>query len=210
MTSPRIPDNTRVKLKDGISPDFYDGFGLPGNEGWIRQHKAVDRYGPHQVFIQWDHDHWSYNGAQDRWTWEDHFDIVEGTPMNETKQDQIRALVGAFGDSLIEIAAGDPEPPADVQVPEAPKPTGSKDEEPSYDEVLDAATKTASDAEAFFVLAIRKEVNEETQEGLIYPVAYHASQNTRASLLAQMQLSKLAASFQERLVMQTMQSEDVE
>lgn len=198
---PRIPDNTRVKLRDGISPEAYEGFGLAGNEGWVRKHQS-DRYGPEQVFIQWDKDHWAYNGAQDKWTWEDHFDIVEEpmTDQTPTRSEQLTDLMGAFTASLLEIVGDDSPAPPQADVPPAPE--AGQEQPPSYGDILKSAIKASADAESFFVIAIRKDDNE----GVIYPLVYHASQTPEASLIAQLQLSHVASSFHAKLVGEALQA----
>jgi hypothetical protein len=75
-TAPRIPDNSRVKLRDYIDPTFYQGLAKSGNEGWIRKHK-LHSSGIHEVFIEWDRDHWADNMQPNQWTFEEHFEILE-------------------------------------------------------------------------------------------------------------------------------------
>src|SRR5271165_7482108 len=105
-TAYRIPLNSRVSLRDGIDSDLYRGYSCTGNEGWIRNHRT-DEHGYFQVLIEWDHDHWAYNGAPNCWTWEDHFDLVEEPKMPEmpssqdpqeasTPEDALRRLTEQF------------------------------------------------------------------------------------------------------------------
>src|SRR5271170_1972050 len=84
VTTYRLPIDSRVRLRDGIDPSLYKGFSCTGNEGWVRDHRA-DEHGYPQVMVEWDHDHWAYNGAPNCWTWENHFDLVE-EPMSEQPQ----------------------------------------------------------------------------------------------------------------------------
>lgn len=202
---PRIPDNTRVKLRDGIGPEFYNGFALPGNEGWIRKHAETDRYGLERVFIEWDKDHWSYNGAPDRWTWEEHFDIVEDkmSDQSDDKREKLNTLLGAFADSLADIL--EDEPTSSAKVPQAPKDILSggdeKEDEPSYEEILKEGVQAAFTGEAFFVIALRKDEDRE----ILFPLVYHASKSPESSLIAQLQLSHVASSFHGNLVGQTLQ-----
>lgn len=195
----RIPNNARVKLRDGIGPEFYNGFGLAGNEGWIRKHDD-EGFGIIRVYIEWDKDHWAYNGAPDKWTWEEHFDIVEDamSDKNNSKQEQLNTLLGAFGDSLLEIF-GEGEA-SDPEIPEAPN-SLEEIEEPSYEDILKAAFTATVDAEAFFVIAMRK--NDE--ERSIFPLVYHASRTPSASLIAQLQLSHVAANFHGKIIGEALQ-----
>src|SRR5256885_1869865 len=95
--TPKIPDGARVRLKDDVNTQMYGEFSRSGNEGWIRKHKE-DKYGYQHVWIQWDPDHWAYNGAPNGWTWEDHFEIVEKS-MSDRKdplEKEIAGIASAF------------------------------------------------------------------------------------------------------------------
>ena len=81
----RFKINTRVRLREGIDPAFFDGLSRVGNEGWVRRRKR-DRYGYPEVLIEWDADHWAYNGQPDCWTMEGQFEAAEENDMKETQR----------------------------------------------------------------------------------------------------------------------------
>src|SRR5436190_12058316 len=100
MVDFRLPINSRVKLKDGIDPALYKGYSCTGNEGWIRNRRQEMGYP--QVLIEWDRNHWSYNGAPNCWTWEDHFDLIEGNMAEnkKTQEEKVRQITEGFVKAL--------------------------------------------------------------------------------------------------------------
>lgn len=188
----RFSDNTRVKLKDDIEPDFYNGYGRVGNEGWITKHQR-DPHGYPMVYIQWDKDHWAYNGAPDKWTWEDHFDLVKEPMSQSSKADSIRELVAAFGEQLAAVVD---DGPVEAQVVE--------DTDPEFEEVVKSAFASASESEGFILVTLKDNVEDEALE----PLIFHASKDEKASLLLQLQLAQLTVSFQQRLVMAKLRSSE--
>src|SRR5208282_2040072 len=88
----QYPVGTYVQLRDGIDPSFYNGFSRTGNTAWVRRRK-VDNDGYIHVWIEWDKDHWSYNGAPDGWTEAGHFDILEEPVSDTSDKDRQREVV---------------------------------------------------------------------------------------------------------------------
>ncbi len=100
-----IPIGTRVRLKSDRA-DVYP-FAVAGSEGVIKARRSDDMRAFPMVFIEWDHDHWTYNGEQHGWTFEDHFEPVKDSKMPEKKPDRDEALRNA-AEALL-AAIGDPE-----------------------------------------------------------------------------------------------------
>src|SRR5881628_1363731 len=73
MMMTKIPLNARVALKDGADNVYI--YALAGTEGWVRGFKT-DAEGFELVKIEWDKEHWRYNGQPDGWTFADHFYVV--------------------------------------------------------------------------------------------------------------------------------------
>jgi hypothetical protein len=111
-TQPFQP-NERIRLKDGIDPSFTQGFGRVGNEAIVKDVSA-DKYGYPQVQVAFDHDHWSYNGAQDGWYWANHFEPVPRmryepvpgsiVPIGTTDGNLISTLVDEFIEGVMKVA----------------------------------------------------------------------------------------------------------
>jgi|ERR1017187_1212680 hypothetical protein len=186
-TTYRLPLNSRVKLRDGIDPALYKGFSCTGNEGWVRHHRA-DEHGYAQVLIEWDHDHWSYNGAPNCWTWEEHFDLVKGNmpeqPPSEnpqeqpTQEDAVRKLVEQFTKGLVGVIAPTPEPEQ------------AADETSDDPEIVEKGTDITAEAiealqqsKAFIVITVQEK--ETGGNKLIFPAIYTQSDNEQWALICQ-------------------------
>src|SRR3954466_5189582 len=79
----KVHENERVKLKSDGQDALY-AFACAGSEGWVRN-LDHDKLGYPMVYIEWDKDHWAYNGEPDRWAFEAHFDKVDNK-MSDTPQ----------------------------------------------------------------------------------------------------------------------------
>lgn len=170
MREIRILEGTRVRLRDTIDfSSFYNGYACSGNEGWVRKRRQ-DNMGFTQVYIEWDKDNWSYNGAPDGWTWEDHFDIIEEPPMEENSTNPGDALKRAFSDFIDTVSGQQPEKPVVVSEPDGPNPEMVK-------EVMDSeralAQKEALDlmnnAESFIVVTVQRHDHPEYKDGVLAP-----------------------------------------
>src|SRR5271169_6004254 len=96
----RFKVNTRVRLRDGVDSVFFGGYSRSGNEGWIRKRKR-DRYGFPEVLVEWDKDHWNYNGQPDCWSMEGQFEaakeiIMEVPNPNQSRDEKVRDLTEKF------------------------------------------------------------------------------------------------------------------
>lgn len=72
MTNKRTDDY--VELKVGCD-EVYD-LAWAGTRGWITA-RQTDEYGFDKVYIEWDTEHWRYDGEPDGWTYATHFKPVE-------------------------------------------------------------------------------------------------------------------------------------
>jgi len=71
----RISVNSYVKLKKGFDEtDMYRGV-ASGATGWVRERK-IDDDGFSMIFIEWDETNPKYAGEMDKWTFENHFEIL--------------------------------------------------------------------------------------------------------------------------------------
>lgn len=211
-----FPDNARVRLRDGVNPNFYEGFGLPGNEGWVREHKA-EKYGYQQVFIEWDKNHWAYNGAPDGWTWEGHFEQAEETMSENGKDDNLEQALGeltkAFAQGVAGLVKGTSDEPEDDKgtddgpLSEVFDITSEADiaKDLSYNQTLEKAAISAEESESFVMVAV-KEI-EVAGVKTYTPVVYHAARDIKSSLLCNLQLSHIASNFAERLAMDAIYKE---
>lgn len=157
-----------------------------GMEGWVRD-LQYDNLGYPMIFIQWDKDHWAYNGEGDEWTMEAHFESVEGEKMHEDDMDPLERL-------LREIGQGQNE---DAEIPQDQRTDGltiknimDMTEWPTreeYQEMLKRATDNAMGDEAFLFITIRRE------EGNLVPILTNVYLNAESAILLEAQLSRIGA-----------------
>jgi hypothetical protein len=200
----RFNIDTRVKLREGVDPGLYNGFSRVGNEGWIRKRKR-DRYGYPQVLIEWDKDHWAYNGQEDGWTWEGQFEAVEenqmaeGQPTNSTDREQhvreitenfVQALFGAMGPSAAQVER----PPADITAqPQVEEP---EPEEDKWEDLAKEAGEIVAASPAYLVIAL-EHVETPDAPPMIIPRTFHAARKPEFELIVQSHLGHVLAALQD-------------
>lgn len=169
-----IPLGSRVALKDGMDSVYL--FALPQAEGWVRDRKT-DGDGFDLVFVEWDKDHWRYNGQKDGWTFQEHFDVKE------------RAEEKAEQPDLEELLA---------QIQAVPRDPSDDEAEEFFDE-LSEAFDHAAEGEGYFIIVIRR---KQTDEGeVLYPEIFAGTLSDEAGLLMDAQVAQIAsASYQEMMV----------
>lgn len=166
--------NQRVKLK-GDGQDAPYAFATAGSEGWVRR-LDFDRVGFPMVFIEWDKDHWAFNGEPDLWTFEDHFIPVEDTMSESSDKDLEERFIEFL--KWREQQSGDGEEDLSQQMDDV------------YQEELKDAYKSAKDADAFLVIHVEK---SESSAGPVfdpYVTTFYKDQN--AGLILESQLGALA------------------
>jgi hypothetical protein len=180
----RFHVNSRVKLRDGVDPSFYGGFSRTGNEGWVRKIQ-IDKLGYPHILVEWDKNHWSYNGAPDTWTWQDHFDEVEEI-MDNKKQEEIDVLKNDFETKIAEIIGGIEGINGDVQKAVA------VDLEEGWNERLREVHQVLKNTRAYIVVAIDERENDIS---FISPCVFYDAQDEALGLICQAQLSQVNQEF---------------
>lgn len=123
----------RVELLPGRE-DVYD-LAYPASRGVVRGIRE-DSYGYAQIYIDWDKDHWRYNGEEDLWTFASHFRPAEGE----------RELIGP---EVHDVPSALPDP--DI-------PTHAQDTlMEGYMDSLIAAADKASESDAFFFICMKRD-----------------------------------------------------
>lgn len=192
--------NSRVRLRDGVDPTFYNGYTRTGNEGWVRKIK-YDKYGYPRILVEWDKDHWSYNGAQDTWTWEGHFEAVEGDLMTDKSQDRqeaVREVTSAFVKNLFEALGVEGAQTADQDLAQ---PVQEETPEEDWATSANTAAQTVADSCAFIVIAVK----EDEETGCVVPHFFHDAQKEDFSLVCQSQLAHISSMFQDSLISEELQ-----
>lgn len=193
-TEPRIPDNSRVRLRGHIGPEFYSGLAKTGNEGWIRKHR-FDRNGLPECWIEWDREHWADNMQPDQWTYEEHFDVIEeGKPMSDNEQfsPHEMEMMKAFVRMMREGDEGQP------SVPVEPEVTDLEAEQMAYHTGQQQRVKDlleTGDVEAFSFISVSRKPDEELPKGALVLNLASSSLNPETHSLLGMQISSVAAEF---------------
>lgn len=177
----RLSRDQRVKLK-GDGQDAPYSYAAAGSEGWIRR-LDFDGVGYPIVYIEWDKDHWAFNGEPNQWTLEDHFEPVENSMGKDKDREEYE-----------EFLAWKKGKKGKDKAPES-----SFDLDEKYSEVLSKAKKAAQDADAFLLIAIQSLGDE--VPGAYNPIVLNYYKDEAAGLLLECQLAKLGASSYEHLTM---------
>jgi hypothetical protein len=174
----RLPKGARVSLRDIPDPTFYEGMAVLGNEGWITKHRH-DRYGLPEVYVHWDTNHWTWNGAQDRWTYEDHFDKVEEVMAESeepTRAEQIKAAAAQFGETIVSLLADNDTAPEEGYEPDEDEPEylhdGLSEEEilAKRNEAIAKVAEELGTCDSFLVIAAQRVADERTERGQLAPM----------------------------------------
>jgi len=190
MTDFRFKPNERVRLK-GEPSNLYER-AYVGSEGWVRERK-MDPVGFPIVKIEWDKSHWTYNGEKDMWTFEEHFESIDGAVKEmddegKTFMDRLAAFIAA------EQAQQKQKPDEDASI------IDNDDTEAKYNEVLEAATAYAKDCEAFLLVGVIRQ-HDESHAGrtILIPDIFAGYKSEDAGILLETQVSQLAAQFHQEI-----------
>lgn len=201
----RFQVDTRVKLREGVDPGLYNGFSRVGNEGWIRKRKR-DKYGYPQVLIEWDKDHWAYNGQEDGWTWEGQFEATKENGMDKGTQpdnsgnleDQVRAIAEDFVKSIFSVLSA---PVAQSDIDEDPE--NDEDdwvEDPDrWEELAVQAKASIGNSPAYLVMALEYAQGDDSQP-TIMPSIFCAARDPKHALMIQSHLAHVLANLQDATI----------
>lgn len=180
MEKHRLKKNQRVKLKSDGQDYPYKWAGA-GSEGWVRR-LDTDNVGFPVVYIEWDKDHWAFNGEPDQWTLEDHFDPVEEI-MPENSED----LVKAFAEFVASREQGEG--------------SSSSTKDTRYAEAFAQGKKFALNAEAFLLIAV--EVDRKDADAPVFnPMVFQSYKDDEAGLILESQLSVLSSNAFQQLAVE--------
>lgn len=192
----KFPVNARVRLRDGVDPGLYGGFSRVGNEGWIRKRRR-DKYGYPQVFIEWNRDNWAYNGTEDCWTWEGHFEAVEENSMADSsnQEDQIREITERFVKAIFStLGTGSQDTSADEPEEQEAEGDGEK-----WEDLIAQAQSSLSKAPAY-LLVVLEHADAPNAPPMIIPRVFHGAKDADHALIVQSQLAHIVALFQDSTI----------
>jgi len=185
----------RVRLKSEGQDNLY-AWAFPGSEGWVRD-AQLDDMGYPMIYVEWDKNHWTYNGEANRWTFESHFELVEEN-MEEKKPEEFDDLLKQFQEFLIaKKKADEPEPePA------------RGDSLSEYKERLGRAIEVAKAADSFLIITVTREYPD-GPEGipLLVPDVVNSYQSPEAGYLLESRLSALAAMSHQDMALDAIRKE---
>lgn len=182
----------RVRLKFDRAEIYRRAFG--GSEA-IVQEMRKDEFGYPMIRVEWDKEHWTYNGEQDMWTFEDHFEPVERIVMADKNRD------GKLAEDLMNFLR------QHMEQGDAPdKEEGHKEEDKAaererlYNETLSEGLDAATNGEAFMLVTVSREIDPENSEFFqLNPAIFSVYKTDEAGLLLETQLSSIVAAVHQEL-----------
>lgn len=189
MTDFKFKAAQRVRLKHDVAELYRRAFG--GSEGFVRGRKK-DSVGFPMILVEWDKDHWTYNGEEDMWTFEEHFEAVEELTMPSINNDDDN-----LADALINFLknwkdeSGEPDHEDDSH----------EDTEQQYYATAREATESVEDGEAFMIFTVKRQQTspDHPEQFILVPEIFSAYQTEEAGLLLETQLSQVAAVTQQEM-----------
>jgi hypothetical protein len=185
----KFQEQQRVRLRYDRAELYRRAFG--GSEGIVVDRKK-DEVGFPMILVKWDKDHWTYNGEEDMWTFEDHFDAVEEITLPEKNDhDADLQLRDALINFLTDWGKDTPGP-----VSEDAAEDDSEDGEHSYGEVVQAAFDSVLDGEAFMVVSVKRSQDPATKNAdhfMLVPEVFSFYKTEESGILLETQLSQVAA-----------------
>lgn len=186
----------RVRLRDNVDPAFYGNFACVGNEGWIADIRKDSRFGLPEVYIKWDKNHWTYNGAPDRWTFQDHFELVgEEEEKMSDNEDELFKKFQAF-------LKGSKQEPEQLRGEGLHDDKNSDTSSEQYAAAVSQVTDLLNECEGFVVMGVARRDHPEAKQGVLVPIAAEFAQNPESGLMAFSAMAKYAAEAYQDLTIQ--------
>ena len=152
----QFDDGTLVELLPGRE-DLYQ-YAIVGSRGTILATRT-DSYGYEKVLVEWDKDHWRYNGEPDGWTYASHFREIKPEAVIDIPAEELMA-----------------EEIFDSPVPSLPPIHTDREEDMAqYIESIGAAFEGAAESDAFYLITMKKVIDPMGQEGIMIDMKYAAA-----------------------------------
>lgn len=141
-----IEIGAKVELLPGRDEVYR--YAVSGSRGIVTKQK-IDDYGFPMIYIEWDKDHWRFNGEPDGWTFASHFQVIEDPEPEEEFDYEFEDL----GDLLEDITSAHGSKLGDV----CPHCGGiHTEEQEKYIDAMMSAFDEAADSEGFILLTIKR------------------------------------------------------
>jgi hypothetical protein len=183
-----------VRLKGDGQDQLYMA-ACAGSPGWVRKHDH-DKIGWPMVFIEWDKEHWSYNGEEDRWAFEAHFEPVEDKMSTEDQPPKLpegmtpEDLMSAFAEFVKTHGQQDTPPAPSTPEPVIDEAAVARKE---YQQLLELAYEQMKTADSFLVIFVDRQQSDESPVPLLTPRVANYYLSPEGGFLLGAHLSKLAA-----------------
>jgi hypothetical protein len=200
-----------VKLKSNGEDQLYSA-ACAGSPGWIRKHDH-DKVGWPMVWIEWDKEHWSYNGEEDRWAIEAHFEPVEETMSEEPKPPVDGGKMMEMFAEFLKTQGIEP----GAQAESTPPPSSEPEDEQAkhkeqYGQLLDAVYEQMKEADSFLCIFVDRQHPTDSPVPVLIPRVANFYLSPEGGLLLEAHLSKLAAMAHEEVaidkIRQVLNAED--
>lgn len=182
----------RVKLKSTGEDSLY-AYACAGSEGWVRE-QQFDNMGYPMVYIEWDKDHWTYNGEPDRWAFDSHFDVVEDGMSEAPNPADFQAFMQDMFENWQKSQGSDgPEPES------KPEPS-KKDDSKAFASAVEIASGALDKSDSFILITVTREHLDGHDIPTLTPRVLNFYRSPEGGLLAEMQLPKILQMSHEELV----------
>jgi hypothetical protein len=190
----QIPQDARVKLRDGLD-DLYLPNGIPvGSEGWIRERSFLPGNFP-MVYIQWDKNHWTYSNQDDLWTYESHFEVVDKDKTQVSEEVEVDPKLVATIVAAMQAVQGQQ---STTVAPDDESKVDSRVEK--YMEAMENAANAISEGDAFMAIVL-KEVEVDGNRGYV-PQIISDQQDPEAGFYLQAHLAEFVSNLHQGLLVE--------
>jgi hypothetical protein len=198
----KLKKGQRVRLKADGQDSLYS-MACAGSEGWIRK-QDIDPLGYPMIYIEWDKNHWAYNGEQDRWTFESHFDPVEENDMSDQQGSNPPPEFVNFMNSMWQQfqASQTPEPQAEepppLNEPES-RPDGQLLSDEEFAEALAKSVEVAKESDAFILITVDRSAIPDSSVPLLSPSIITCYRTAESGHVAELHMARFVAFAMESL-----------
>jgi len=208
----KLKTNQRVRLKADGQDALYP-MACAGSEGWIRK-QDTDPLGYPMVYIEWDKNHWAYNGEQDRWTFEAHFDPVEENDMSDQQgstpppefMNFMNMMWQQFQASQQEQPKAEEPPPLEPEAETHKVNGGPIANEEQFAEALTKSLEIAKESDGFILITVDRQILSDSAVPLLTPSIITCYKTPESGHVAELHMARFVAFAMEGLTIDKIHS----
>jgi hypothetical protein len=183
MSDTPIEIGQKVELKPGMD-GVYQKAG-PASQALVLD-KKTDTDGFEMLKVQWDREHWRYNGEPDQWTHESHFQVVNVTGLYEAQKNP-----RDFAAKMIDRAEEEGVPEEQIE---------------KYIDQLNEIVNLLAESEGFIIMTARQEPSPtQPDDDVLIPYAYGSFLSPQAMVLLEAQMMQMAAQAHQEMAERMME-----